>query len=173
MAKRKFTLTDKERQQLIQANELSKNIGARTRYQSVRLYGEGYAVTEIGKITGCSRTSLMEWCREYQHKGVQGLVDKRIGGNSAKLSQLQIEDLGYRLRQYTPRDLNGPEASQYWTPTELSRGIKKWYGVEYRSQSSYLRILGVCDFSYQKVEKVFKPRSELKVLDFEEQVEKN
>ena len=173
MAKRKFTLTDKERHQLIQAYELSKNIRTRTRYQSVRLYGEGYAVTEIGKITGCSRTSLMEWCRDYQSKGVQGLIDKRVGGNSAKLSKLQIEDLSYRLRQYTPRDLYGPEASQYWTPTELSRGIKKWYEVEYRSHSSYLRLLGVCDFSYQKVEKVFKPRSELKVLDFEEQVEKN
>ena len=47
MAKRKFTLTEKKRQQLKQAYELSKNIGARTRYQSVRLYGEGYAVTEI------------------------------------------------------------------------------------------------------------------------------
>jgi hypothetical protein len=49
MAKRKFTLKDKERRQLIQAYELSKNIGARTRYQSVRLYGEGYAVSEIEK----------------------------------------------------------------------------------------------------------------------------
>jgi transposase len=173
MAKRRFTLTDKERRQLIQAYELSKNIGARTRYQSVRLYGEGYAVSEIEKITGCRRSSLMEWCREYQQNGVPGLVDKRVGGNSAKLSQLQIEDLGYRLRQYTPRDLFGPEASQYWTPPDLSRGIRKWYGVEYRSPSSYLRLFGVCDFSYQKVEKVYKSRSELKVLDFEEQVEKN
>ena len=67
----------------------------------------------------------MEWCREYQHKGVQGLVDKRIGGNSAKLSKLQIEDLGYRLRQYSPRDLYGPEASQYWTPTENYLGVSR------------------------------------------------
>jgi transposase len=173
MAKRRFTLTDKERRQLIQAYELSKNIGTRTRYQSVRLYGEGYAVSEIEEITGCRRSSLMEWCREYQQNGAPGLVDKRVGGNSAKLSKLQIEDLGYRLRQYTPRDLFGPAASQYWTPRDLSRVIQKWYGVEYRSPSSYLRLFGVCDFSYQKVEKVYKSRSELKVLDFEEQVEKN
>src|SRR4051812_48145604 len=111
MAKRKFTLTDKARRELQQAYELSKEIGARTRYQSVRLYGEGYAVTEIEKITGCRRSSLMEWCREYQHNGAAGLVDKRVGGNSAKLSKLQIEDLSYRLRQYTPRDLFGSEAS--------------------------------------------------------------
>jgi len=115
----------------------------------------------------------MEWCREYRQNGVQSLVDKRIGGNSAKLTRLQIEDLSYRLRQYTPRDLFGPDASQYWTILDLVRAIKKWYVVEYHSPSSYLRIFGLCDFSYQKVEKVYKPRSERKVLEFEEQTEKN
>jgi transposase len=173
MAKRKFTLTEKEQQQLRQAYELSKDILARTRYQAVRLYGEGYQVSEIEKITGCRRSSLMEWCQDYRKNGVQGLVDKRAGGNSAKLTKLQIEDLSYRLRQYTPRDLYGQEASPYWTAPDLVRVIKKWYDVEYRSLSSYLRIFQVCDFSYQKVEKVYKTRSELKVLDFEEQVEKN
>jgi transposase len=173
MAKRKYTLIDRERQELLQAYELSKNVGTRTRYQSVRLYGEGYPVAEIEKITGCARASLMEWCREYRQNGVQSLVDKRIGGNSAKLTRLQIEDLSYRLRQYTPRDLFGPEVSQYWTVPDLVCAIKKWYVVEYRSPSSYLRIFGLCDFSYQKVEKVYKSRSERKVLDFEEQTEKN
>jgi transposase len=173
MAKRRFKLTDKEQQQLRQAYELSKDVLARTRYQAVRLYGEGYQVSEVEKITGCRRSSLMEWCQDYRKNSVQGLVDKRVGGNSAKLTKLQIEDLGYRLRQYTPRDLYGPEASPYWTAPDLVRVIKKWYAVEYRSSSSYLRIFRICDFSYQKVEKVFKPRSELKILDFEEQVEKN
>jgi len=173
MAKRKFTLTDQERRDLLRGYELSKDVGTRTRYQAVRLYGEGYPEAEIEAITGCARASLMEWCREYRRHGVQGLVDKRVGGNSAKLSRLQIEDLGYRLRQYTPRDLFGPEASRYWTSPDLARVLQKWYGVVYRSLSSYLRIFGLCDFSYQKVAKVYKPRSERKVLEFEEQTEKN
>jgi len=173
MAKRKFTLTDKERQQLVRAYEASKNIGTRTRYQAVRLYGEGYAVCEIEKITGCSRTSLMEWCCEYRKNGVSGLVDKRVGGNSAKLSKLQLEDLSYRLRQYTPKDLFGAEASEYWSVSALSQVVRKWYEVEYRSPASYLHLFEACGFSYQKVEKVYKSRSEMKVLEFEEQVEKN
>ncbi len=173
MAKRKFTITDKEQQQLRNAYELSKDVLVRTRYQAVRLYGEGYAVSEIEAITGCRRSSLMEWCQDYRKNGVPGLVDKRVGGNSAKLTKVQIEDLGYRLRQYTPRDLFGSEASQYWSVLDLARVIKKWYAVEYRSFSSYLRMFRLCDFSYQKVEKVYKPRSERKVLEFEEQTEKN
>src|SRR5258706_13981772 len=104
----------------------------------------------------------MEWCRAYREKRVQGLVDKRIGGNSAKLKKLQVEDLGYRLRQYTPRDLFGPEASVFWGVSALRQAIKKWYQVEYRSYSSYLRLFEVWAFSYQKVVKVSNARKHIK-----------
>ena len=86
MAKRKFTLTETERKELLQAYRGCKNAATRTRYQAVRLYGEGYPVKEIEQITGCNRTSLMEWCRAYREDPSQGLIDKRIGGNRAKLS---------------------------------------------------------------------------------------
>ena len=177
MAKRKFQLTEQEQKQLIQKYTMCKDGSTRTRYQAVRLYGEGYPEKEVERITGCSRTSLMEWCRAYRQDSSQGLIDKRIGGNSAKLSKLEIEDLGKRLHQYTPRDLFGSEArtadGQFWTVEDVYQGVQKWYGVEYRSRSSYLHLLDVCEFSYQKAEKVFKPRSQIKVADFEEQLEKN
>jgi transposase-like protein len=66
MAKRKFKLTEVERKELLKAYHVSKDASTRTRYQAVRLYGEGYAEKEIERITGCSRTSLMEWCRAYR-----------------------------------------------------------------------------------------------------------
>jgi transposase len=177
MAKRKFTLTERERNQLLQAYTLCKDAATRTRYQAVRLYGEGYDEEEIERITGCSRTSLMEWCRAYRVDPTQGLVDKRAGGNSAKLNKMQVEELYQRLHQYTPRELFGPGASsadgQFWTVTDLAHAIKKWYGVEYRSRSSYTCLFERLEFSFQKTEKVFKPRNQLKVADFEEQLEKN
>ena len=42
-------------------------------------------------------------------------------------------------------------------------------------RTSYTGLLALCGFSYQKTEKVFifKSRSESKVADFEEQLEKN
>jgi transposase len=81
MAKRKFTLTEAERKELLHAYRTCKNTATCTKYQAVRLYGEGYPVDEIMQITGCSRTSLMEWCRAYREDHVQGLVDKRAGGD--------------------------------------------------------------------------------------------
>lgn len=91
MAKRKFKLTDAEQKELLGAYGACKDAATRTRYQAVRLYGEGYREKEIEQITGCNRTSLMEWCRAYRADHAQGLVDKRVGGNRAKLSKLQIE----------------------------------------------------------------------------------
>lgn len=177
MAKRKFQLSESDRQQLIHAYAVCKAGPTRTRYQAVRLYGEGYSVSDIEQITGCSRTSLMEWCRAYQQDPAQGLVDKRAGGNCAKLARLQIEDLAQRLHQYTPRDLFGSAAhsvsGQYWTVDDLQAAVQRWYGVEYRSRTSYLHLLAACEFSYQKTEKVYKSHSQLKVADFEEQLEKN
>jgi len=41
MAKRKFNLTEVERKELLKAYQASKDAGTRTRYQGVRLYGEG------------------------------------------------------------------------------------------------------------------------------------
>jgi transposase len=177
MAKRKFTLTQAEQKELLQAYRASKDAATRIRFQAVRLYGEGYPEKEIEQITGCSRTSLMEWCRTYREDHAQGLVDKRAGGNRAKLSRLQIEELQQILHQYTPKERLGPKAStadgQFWSVEDLALIVREKQGVEYQSRTSYSCLLRLCGFSYQKTEKVFKSRSETKVADFEEQLEKN
>jgi len=170
MAKRKFRLTEAERKELRRAYRVCKDAATRTRYQAVRLYGEGYPEKDIEQITGCNRTSLMEWCRAYRD-------DKRVGGNRAKLSMLQIEELQNTLHQYTPKERLGRKAStadgQFWTVEDLVVVVRERYGVAYQSRTSYSSLLRLCGFSYQKTEKIFKSRSEAKVADFEEQLEKN
>jgi transposase len=177
MAKRKFRLTEAEGKELLQAYGVGKGAATRTRYQAVRLYGEGYPEKEIEQVTGCNRTGLMEWCRAYRVDHSQGLVDKRIGGNRAKLSKLHIEELQHMLHQYTPKERLGRKAStiggQFWTVEDLALVVRERYGVEYQSRTSYSSLLRLCGFSYQKTEKIFKSRSQTKVADFEEQLEKN
>lgn len=177
MAKRKFKLTEAERKELLQAYRVCQDADTRTRYQAVRLYGEGYPEVEIEQMTGCSRTSLLEWCRAYRADHSQGLVDKRVGGNRAKLSKLQIEEVQQMLHQYTPKERLGFKAStadgQFWTVEDLVLVVRERYSVEYQSRTSYSSLLRLCGFSYQKTEKIFKSRSQTKVADFEEQLEKN
>ena len=154
-----------------------KDASERIRYQAVRLYVEGYDADEIISITGCSRSSLQGWCRAYREDPSQGLVDKRQGGNRAKLNQLQIEEVQNTLHQYTPKERLGCNAQtvtgQFWTVEDLAFLILERYGFEYKSRTSYINLLHQCGFSYQKTEKVFKNHSAQKVADFEEYLEKN
>jgi transposase len=176
MAKRKFKLTDVERKELLRAYRVCKDAATRTRYQAVRLYGEGYPEKEIEQITGCNRTSLMEWCRAYRVDPSQGLVDKRVGGNRAKLSRLQIEELQHLLHQYTPKERLGRKAStadgQFWTVEDLVLVVRERYGIGYQSRTSYSSLLRVCGCSFVKSVKIFKSRSVAIFADFEDQVEK-
>lgn len=177
MAKRAFTLTDVQEARLQQAYLRTKDGPTRTRYQAVRLYGLGYPVAQIQEITGCSRTSLMDWCRLYRAHGVSGLVDGRVGGNRAKLTHDQRELVRANLHQYTPRQIFGPTTAtpdgQYWTVPDLKRAVQDWFGVTWTSPSSYLTLLADCGFSYQRAQKVYKSRSEREILAFEEHLEKN
>jgi len=176
MAKRQFQLSAQQVKEFTHAYQNCRDGPTRTRYQAVRLYGAGYPVEEIMDITGCSRTSLMDWCRIYRQDGLSGLVDKRRGGNRAKLQPEQIEELRTRLHQYTPANLFGTTTAtadgQFWTVQDLQRAIQQWYGICYQSRSSYLRLFDLCDFSYQRPARTYKSRSEAKILEFEEQLEK-
>ncbi len=175
MAKRNFQINEQQALELRQAFEQTRDGPTRTRYQAVR--GVGYSVGDIQEITGCTRSSLMNWVRDYQRGGVAALVDHRQGGNRAKLTAEQIQQVSQRLREYTPRDLFGADtqtsSGQHWTVEDLARAILKWFGVEWQSRTSYYTLFKQCEFTYQRTEKVFKSRREREVAEFEAQLEKN
>ena len=177
MAKRAFTLTDAQEASLQQAYLRTKDGPTRTRYQAVRLYGSGYSVAQIQEICGCSRTSLLDWCRLFRSHGIAALRDHRGGGNRAKLTPEQRETVRANLHQYTPRQLFGAASAtadgQFWTVPDLKRAVQEWFGVSWDSSTSYRTLLSDSGFSYQRTQKVFKSRNEREVLAFEEQLEKN
>lgn len=174
MANRQFTLTKEQAQELFNAYTKCKDGPTRTRYQAMRLYGTGYDEKEVEAITGCSRSSLMNWCRIYRDQGIAGLVDKRKGGNRAKLTATQIAGLEQKLKQYTPAQVLSAEGATgaYWSVESLQCAVQKWYGITYQSRTSYYTLLDACGFSCQCPAKVYKSHSETQVAEFEEQLEK-
>ena len=177
MAKRKFILTKEQDQELKAAYHQGQDGQTKTRYQAVRLYGNGYQVAEIQEITGCSRPSLMEWCRAYRQAGVVGLVDRRQGGNRAKMSAEQLAHLQQQLEGYTPRQILGAKncygSGEFWSIPDLARLLVRNYGITYKSASSYRDVFIRCDYSCQRPGTQYKSRNELQVLDFEQELEKN
>ncbi len=177
MAKRNFQLNKQELDELRRRMDISKDGATRMRYQAVWMYAKGYRVTEILEINGCSRTSLMNWCRAYREAGPEELEDQRTGGNNAKLSEEQISEIKELLCTYTPQMLFGRQAAtltgEFWTVEDLYRLVEERYGITYQSRTSYQEIFAKCGFSYQRTEKVFKSRRPRQVAGFQEELEKN
>lgn len=175
MSRERTLLTKGQVIELQVAYDRCRDGNTKMRFQAVRLYGTGMATADILAIVGCSRSSLLNWSRSYQELGLAGLVDKRVGGNSAKLAAYQIEQLQDQLHRYTPEQLLGPDAvgGQFWTVGDLAYLLERDYGIVYKSLTSYRSLLRQCALSRQKPAKVYKSRSELKVMTFEETLEKN
>src|SRR5215216_194881 len=176
MAKRKFQLNEKAINELHGAYYNSAQGAERTRFQAVRLYGEGYSVPEIERICDCTPSSLMVWCCSYRQQGIAGLLDQRKGGNHAKLSAVQIELIRELLHTYTPAQLFAREAcvgdGETWTVPALARLVEQRCGVVYQSDNSYRSLLRKCGFTRQRPGSFYKSRSAQAVMDFEEALEK-
>jgi transposase len=177
MAKRAFKLTDEQRSELLQAYDQTNEVDVQRRVQAVRLYGEGWSVDDIRAITGCSERSLRRWCAWYEQDGLERLEDQRAGGNNARLTPEQRAEAIKRVKTYRPDQLL-PAAirvsrGEFWTVSDLQIGLKRWYGVTWRSATSYRTLLHECRLSVQQVETTYRSRpNELTVADFEAQLEK-
>jgi len=177
MAKRQFELDEAEPNELRRAEGQTQDARELKRLQAVRLYGSGYAVSDIIELTGCSWRALMDWCVAYREDGPSGLKSKWQGENALKLSRAQRADLKARLDAYRPDQVIETELrisqGQFWTVTDLAIVIERWYGVTYGCRLSYVRLLHECHFSQQQTEPVYRSQPDQRtVADFEAGLEK-
>lgn len=177
MRKPNFELSPQQINELQGAYQGCDEAVTKIRYQAVRLYGQGYPTAEVLTITGCSRTSLLKWCRRYRQYGIAGLVDQRNGGNSAKLGASEYEQLQRQLHEYKPNQLFEQGAYQgngeFWTVRDLAQLLARDYAVRYQSPNSYRTVLKRCGLSCQRPALQYQSRRETKVMLFEEALEKN
>jgi len=177
MRTRSFPLTEHQASELQAAYLHAQEADTKTRYQAVRLYGRGHPAAQICDICACSTRSLLNWTRAYRQRGVSALVDQRLGGNRAKLRPEQIEAVRHQLHGYTPAQLLSKGGcagdGQFWTVADLAILLERDHGLTYQSQTSYRNLLQKCAFSYQRPAKQYKSHAALKVMEFEELLEKN
>ena len=161
MAKRGFQLSEEQIRELEGAYEGESNALTRRRFLAVSLYGSGFATGDVLAEAGCSRPSLMCWCRKYRARGIAGLVDGRSRGGRSKLTPEQVEELRDRLRHRSPAECQDVRAGagdgRHWTIEDLRRAVKSWYGVGYKSLASYNQIFALCGFGYERSTRAFMP----------------
>jgi len=145
MGKRKFQLSDGERQEIYEILKRSHDDPVYDRLRAVLYYASGSPTGEITTAFSCSRSTLLGWCDQYRRFGPEGLVSLCRGGNNAFLDDTQLADLTRRLWESTPRQVLGKSAAtdegQVWTVQDLYQAVRLWYGVVYRSPTSYYRLL--------------------------------
>ena len=177
MAKRKFELNESEIAAFRQAEQQTRDVRELKRLQAVRLYGSGESVTSIQRLTGCGPVSPCQWSSEYGRGGLDALRTRWRGGNANKLRAEQRRDLFEKLAQYSPDQVLASEVRQvqggFWTVSDLQIVVERWYGLIYRSETSYRGLLHASGLSYQKVEKVYRSQpGALRLADFEAELEK-
>src|SRR5512134_1957703 len=123
MAKRHFHLTSAQKAEPWRAYDKADDRQEQRRWQAVRLYGEGWTVSDIETATGCSETSLRRWAWQYRQGGIDGLRSQWRGGNRALLSQAQRAEIAAQVQQATPDQVLGSHqrrhAPPFWTVEDL------------------------------------------------------
>lgn len=160
-----------------QAEQQTRDVRELKRLQTVRLYGSGESVASIQRLTGCGPVSPCQWASEYRRGGLAALRSQWRGGNANKLTPEQRRDLCAKLKQYTPEQVIAADGrvdqGGFWTVSDLQIVAEQWYGVSYRSETSYRSLLHTSGLSYQKVEKVYRSQpSAVRLADFEAELEK-
>jgi transposase len=177
MGKRKFQLSDDEKQSFEQAERQTRDAYELRRLQAVRLYGSGIATSEVTRLIQASDRRIREWTHKYQQSGLEGLQSQWQGENALKLSREQRTDLKQRMEQYRPDQVIAADVrlsrGAFWTVSDVQIVVNAWYQVEYRTLDSYRNLLHECGLSYQRTEKVYRSQPDVQtVADFEAELEK-
>jgi transposase len=178
MAKRQFQLTEEEIAAFRQTEAHTHDVRELKRLQALHLYGTGERVDAIQKLVGCGPASPRQWAIEYRRGGLEALKSRWAVGNAKKLSDEHRQDLFEKREQYSPEQVTAPavrvEGGIFWTVSDLAIVVAQWYGVTYRSPTSYRNLLHASGLSYQKVEKVYRSQpGAVQLADFEADLEKS
>ena len=172
MAKRQFQLTDDEIEHFRQRESRTRDVHELKRLQATRLYGSSMALSQIMSGIGCGESSVRQWAMDYRAKGLTGLQSQWKGGNRSRLTDGQRDAIKTKLHQYRPIDLGVSQAA-YWTVSDLTIMVERWFGVVYKESSRYQALLHTSGFSYQRTTKVYRSQPSARIMaDFEAELEK-
>ncbi|BBB90450.1 helix-turn-helix domain-containing protein [Methylomusa anaerophila] len=118
---------------LIAVNHAMKNCKNRRlfeRYQTIKLYLEGYDVPQIAKITGRCLKTVYNFLNAYQTGGLKALAMNFSPGRPSFLTKEQKQEILDVLIHKRPEDVGFP-AEMNWTGPILREWIIRTFNVEY------------------------------------------
>ena len=102
------------------------------RLQVVILAKQGHTAPQIVEATGVSRRTIQEWVQRYNADGLDGLKDRRRGGNHRHLSSEQERQVCQYLDRTAADPRDGVRRGE-----DLRRWLQQQFGVLYSLAGVY------------------------------------
>lgn len=131
-------LTDGQVQVLKQAHRTIKDKKVADRIKAILSLNAGYEYSHVAKILLLDEVTLRRYVKQYQEKGIDGLLECRYTGGQTRLTVNQEEKLKIFLRDNTQR-----------TAKDVAEHIRKTYGIKY-STIGITKLLHRLGFTYKK-----------------------
>ncbi len=131
-------LTDKQVQILKQAHRTIKDKKLADRIKAVLSLNAGYEYSHVARILLLDEITLRRYVKQYQEKGIDGLLEYRYSGSKGKLTKKQEAELRLFLKDNTKR-----------TAKEVIEHIETVYGVKF-SIIGAIKLLHRLGFAYKK-----------------------
>jgi len=131
-------LTDQQVIQLKLAHKQTREKRLADRIKAVLYVHFGLSYTEIAKLLLLDEVTVRRYCKQFEEKGIEGLLEYRYTGGQTRLTFSQEETLKIFLRENTQR-----------TAKEVVEHIRKTYNVNF-SVIGITKLLHRLGFTYKK-----------------------
>jgi transposase len=124
----------------------SKDAHQSRRLLSLAAVRDGMDRGEAAKIGGMDRQTLRDWVHRFNGQGPDGLIDKRTGGPTPRLSRDQLAEFAKIVEAGPDRKVDGVVR---WRRIDLKHVIAERFGVDYhpRYVGKLLKKLGFSHIS--------------------------
>src|SRR3989338_7956586 len=131
-------LTDEQVRILKQAHRTIRDKKLADRIKAVLSLNAGYEYSQVAKILLLDEVTLRRYVKQYQEKGIEGLLEYRYAGGKTSLTSNQEGELRVFLRDNTQR-----------TAKDVANHIWKTYGISF-SLIGITKLLHRLGFTYKK-----------------------
>src|SRR3989304_3826309 len=131
-------LTDEQVRILKQAHRTIRDKKLADRIKAVLSLNAGYEYSQVAKILLLDEVTLRRYVKQYQEKGIEGVLECRYAGGKTSLTSNQEGELRVFLRDNTQR-----------TAKDVANHIWKTYGISF-SLIGITKLLHRLGFTYKK-----------------------
>jgi len=132
------TLTDQQVAELKLVHKQTREKRLADRIKAILYTHFGLSYAEIAKLLLFDEVTVRRYFKQYQEKGIDGLLEYRYAGGKTSLSTNQEEELKVFLRDNTQR-----------TAKDVAEHIRKTYGIPF-SLIGITKLLHRLGFTYKK-----------------------